>query len=105
MKEGKRVIDTSIKEAASKQKEVMNQTVESQKVERGKTKEQVKSDKLREVSYYITWKNRTANMLTTIEGSVIRALKDRSKQYKACCIELINYKPDEDKGTSGTSTS
>ena len=105
MREGKKVIDTSIKEAASKQKEVMNQTVESQKVERGKTKEQVKSDKLREVSYYITWKNRTANMLTTIEGSVIRALKDRSKQYKACCIELINYKPDEDKGTSGTSTS
>lgn len=108
MREGKRVIDASMKEAASKQKEVMNQTVESQKIEnhnKGKTKEQVKQDKLREVSYYITWKNRTANMLTTVEGSIIRALKDRSKQYKACCIELINYKPDENKGTSGTSTS
>ena len=108
MREGKRVIDAAMKEAASKQKEVMNQTVESQKVGSGpnkRTKEQVKQDKLREVSYYITWKNRTANMLTTVEGSIIRALKDRSKQYKACCIELINYKPDEDKGTSGTSTS
>lgn len=56
-------------------------------------KKQMKLDMTRELSYYMSWHYRSKTALTTIEGNVIRALKERSKQYKAMVTSIVTYEP------------
>ena len=94
-REGKHVIDDAIKAAESKQKEIRDKPDDKFKADSktGRDNKQVKRDATRELSYYMTWHYRSKNCLTTIEGNVIRALKERSKQYKAMIIKIVTYEP------------
>lgn len=102
-KAGKRVIDDAIKEAESRYKDVQNTPETQEKDTTGQKRDNktFHNDRMRELSYYLTWNRNTKTILTAIEASVLGALKERSRQYKAMVIKIINYKPTKESFSEG----
>ena len=94
---GKKLIDNTIRKIDNETRDISRQHVENpnEKNKQDKDKRtnmEVHTDKLKGVSYYLNYAQKSRGMLTILEGSVLTALKKRSKQYKACIIKVITYK-------------
>ena len=101
LREGKRAIDQAQKDTDQRfinlrRTPVENPTQTNQDQYRQnkakRTNEQLRSDQMKELSYFAKYIQQSRNILVTLEGCVLRALKDRSKQNKAAIIAVIQYK-------------
>lgn len=99
--ECKRIIDQAAKDADSRASSEVRRTEDSYKsdsdpLNNGNSKrdhKQLHDDKVKELHYLFTWTQRSKSVLVALNGAVLNALKQRSKQYKACIIKIVQYNP------------
>lgn len=94
---GKKLIDNTIRRIDNEARTISRQHVENPSTINKQDKDkrsnmEIHTDKLKGVSYYLNYAQKSRSMLTVLEGCVLTALKKRSKQYKACIIKVITYK-------------
>ena len=103
LKAGKKSIDEGVKEIERKSNELSRnfdhktagKLISGDKLGEGNTQRtnlQKHSHQMREISYYLNHMKQSRAIVLQIEGAVLNALKERSRQYKACCIKIVNYK-------------
>ena len=103
LKAGKKSIDEGVKEIERKSNEMSrnfdhktgSKLVDGDKLgdnNTQRTNSQKYSHQMREISYYLNHMKQSRAIVLQIEGAVLNALKERSRQYKACCIKIVNYK-------------
>ena len=107
-KEGKRCIDEGIKTADSLQSEAFRnssaiknpESVEARKMGKGgsdRTNRQAHEDSIRQIGYFLNYTRISKSILISLEGSVLSALRERSRQYKLCLVKIIHHEPDTKK--------
>lgn len=101
LKEGKRAIDQANKDVMQKSLGLSKEPVSNPNatnmdtVRQGKqkrTNEKFRSDQMKEYSYFLKYVQQSRNILLSLEGCVLKALKDRSNQNKAAIIAVIQFK-------------
>ena len=106
MKNGKRILDQADKDVQQRIRFASREVIENPEQKSKdplnpsnanlkRTNRELHKDKLKEMSYFCTYVQKSRTVLTSLEGAVIGALKQRSKQNKNACIAVINYKPNE----------
>ena len=102
LKEGKRAIDLAQKETDSRLTGLSRMPVENpdsttmdkrtQDVKKRRTNKDFRSDQMKELSYFSKYIQQSRVVLVALEGCILKALKDRSRQNKSAIIEVIQYK-------------
>lgn len=106
-REGKRSIDEAIKTVEQLQKDKWHEpNVKNPEQigtgERGKgmgkggkdrTNKELRDDSMRQIGYYLNYTRTSRSILITLEGSILNALRERSKQYKLCLVKIIHHEP------------
>lgn len=101
LKEGKRAIDLAQKEVDSKmvgmnRTPVVNPTSygddKVRKAKQQRTNQDFRSDQMKEMSYFSKYVQQSRVILINLEGCILKALKDRSRQNKSAIIAVIQYK-------------
>lgn len=101
LREGKKAIDAAQKETESRmmglnRTPVVNpQSTGDDNIRKGKTQrtnKDFRSDQMKEMSYFSKYIQQSRVVLVALEGCVLKALKDRSRQNKSAVIEVLQYK-------------
>ena len=101
LREGKKAIDSAQKETESRmigmsRIPVQNpQSYSDDKERKGKqqrTNQDFKSDQMKELSYFAKYIQQSRVILVNLEGCILKALKDRSRQNKNAVIAVLQYK-------------
>lgn len=94
---GKKLIDDTIKSIDNETKTILRQHVENANDRskasnaEGRTNMEMHNDKMKHVTYHLNYVQRSRSILTVLQGSVLSALKNRSKQNKALIIKIVTY--------------
>ena len=101
LREGKKAIDIAQKETDARlvgfsRIPVTNpQSYGDDKERKGKqqrTNQDFRSDQMKELSYFGKYIQQSRTVLVALEGCILKALKDRSRQNKNAVIEILQYK-------------
>ena len=92
-KAAKKSIDEDIKAGEQMQKEALKGMPESDEA-----KAKGKSDYMTVISVKLQIIRNLKNMMVTVNGAALAALKERSRQYKSCLVKIVSYHPKNESG-------